>query len=140
MSGVYARNRKSSEMQFYKVGQELQMEITKYVMNEKRVPKKWRYNIGNKMIATVDSMMDNIIAANSIFPTNDELLKRRNIYQVYANNNCYQLQNQLIRLHNCVPTATIKNLLKIIQLLHQEKNLIKGWKKSNKIMTIKEKD
>ena len=140
MSGVYARNRKAAEMQFYKVGQELQMEITKYVMNEKRVPKKWRYNIGNKMIATVDSMMDNIIAANSIFPTNDELLKRRNIYQVYANNNCYQLQNQLIRLHNCVPTATIKSLLKIIQLLHQEKNLIKGWKKSNKIMTIKEKD
>lgn len=137
MSSVYARNRALSELQFYKTGQELQTAITKFVMNEKRLPKKWRNNIGNKLISTVDSMMDNIIAANSIFPTDEDLLKRRSLYQTYANNNCFQIQNQLIRMYNCVPTVTLKSLMNIIKLLHHEKNLIKNWKKSNKIMNVK---
>lgn len=137
MSSVYARKRALSELQFYKTGQELQTAITKFVMNEKRLPKKWRNNIGNRLISTVDSMMDNIIAANSIFPTDEDLLKKRSIYQAYANNNCFQIQNQLIRMYNCVPTVTLKSLSGIIKLLHHEKNLIKNWKKSNKIMSVK---
>lgn len=138
MSNVYARKRSLSELQFYKTGQQLQTEITKFVMNDKKLPKKWRLVIGNKLINTVDSMMDNIIAANSIFPTDEELLKKRSLYQTYANNNCFQIQNQLIRMYNCVPSVTLKSLMNIITLLHQEKNFIKTWKKSNKIYNKKD--
>ena len=136
MSGVYARKRTLSQLQFFKTGHDLQVAITKYVMNDRYVPKKWRYNIGNRLISTVDNMMDNIVNANSIYPTNELLLEQRSLFQTYANNNCYQLQNQLIRLHECVPTATMKSLLGIIKLLHYEKILLKGWKKSNKIMNV----
>lgn len=44
MSGVYARLRKKTEVQFLVTAWELQKEITKFVMSEKNIPKKWRKN------------------------------------------------------------------------------------------------
>lgn len=41
MSGVYARKRKLSELQFYITGQELQVMVTKYALNPKHIPKKY---------------------------------------------------------------------------------------------------
>lgn len=64
MSNVFLRKRADTELTFMTTARQLQNELTKYVMREKVMPKKWRYMIGRTLIAKVDEMVDNIIAAN----------------------------------------------------------------------------
>ena len=134
MSNVYARNRKETSMQFFVNALELQVEITKYVMKEKVLPKKWRYAIGYPLITKVDELVDNITYANSIYPANEEELQQRKQYQTMAICNCFQIQNKLIRAEKCVQTVKIEQIERIIELIGKELELLKAWKKANKII------
>ena len=118
-------------------GRQLQIELTKYVMREKVMPKKWRYMIGRTLIAKVDEMMDNIVAANSIYVMTDKDLEIRKEFQTKAICNCFQIQNKLLRMIDCVETVTVKSLAPAIQLLNKEVATLKNWKKSTKINTEK---
>ena len=40
---VYAKDRKETATQYIITAQNLQEKVLRYMMNEKRVPKKWRY-------------------------------------------------------------------------------------------------
>ena len=134
MSNVYARNRKETSMQFFVNALELQVEITKYVMREKVLPKKWRYAIGYPLITKVDELVDNITYANSIYPVNEEELQQRKQYQTMAICNCFQIQNKLIRAEKYVQTVKIEQIERIIELIGKELELLKAWKKANKII------
>ena len=134
MSNVYARNRKETSMQFFVNALELQVEITKYVMKEKVLPKKWRYAIGYPLITKVDELVDNITYANSIYPVNEEELQQRKQYQTMAICNCFQIQNKLIRAEKCVQTVKIEQIERVIELIGKELELLKAWKKANKII------
>lgn len=134
MSGVHARVRKPSELEFQKIALELQVRLTKYVMNDKRVPKKWRYNIGNDIIKTSANMVKHIIAANSSFPIDEETLKVRKYHQAQASNACLTLQNQLMVMIQCIPSAKPSTLEYIAKLLTKEYDLLGSWKKSTKII------
>ena len=134
MSNVYARNRKETSMQFFVNALELQVEITKYVMKEKVLPKKWRYAIGYPLITRVDELVDNITYANSIYPVNEEELQQRKQYQTMAICNCFQIQNKLIRAEKCVQTVKIEQIERVIELIGKELELLKAWKKANKII------
>ena len=120
-------------MTFMTTGRQLQIELTKYVMREKVMPKKWRYMIGRTLIAKVDEMMDNIVAANSIYVMTDKDLEIRKEFQTKAICNCFQIQNKLLRMIDCVETVTVKSLTPAIQLLNKEVATLKNWKKSTKI-------
>ena len=134
MSGVYARLRKETAMQFFVNALDLQIEITNYVMKEKVLPKKWRYAIGYPLIGKVDELVDNITYANSIYPVNEEELRLRKHYQTMAICNCFQIQNKLIRAEKCVQTVKIEQMEKLIELIGKELELLKAWKKSSKIL------
>lgn len=133
LSDVFTRLRGRTGTQFEITALELQTEITKYCVNEKYVPKKWRLLIGVPLINKIDELVDNISFANSIYPTDEKELQERKRFQVRAIANCYQLQNLIIKLENTVDKVTIKSLDKIIDLLCIERNLLLAWKKSNKI-------
>ena len=137
MSNVFLRNRADTEMTFMVIGRQLQNELTKYVMREKVMPKKWRYMIGRTLIAKVDEMMDNIVAANSIYAMTEHDLEMRREYQTKAINNCFQIQNKLLRMIDCVETVTVKSLTPVIKLLNKEVATLKNWKKSTKLVTDK---
>ena len=89
------------------------------------------------IINKVDEMVDNITFANSIYPTNEAELQERKRYQVRAIANCFQLQNYIIKLEKTIDSVTISSLDKIIDLLCIELNLLKAWKKSDKIRASK---
>ena len=131
---VYKRFRKETNLQFLITGLELQINLTKFIMSEKHVPKKYRLLIGAPIIAKVDEIIDNLTFANAIFPSNEELLQIRNKDQTSAIANCYQLHNKLIRLEKCVDSVKVNNLSNIIELLNNEVGLIKRWKKSDKVL------
>ncbi|MBQ8465705.1 MAG: hypothetical protein IJ545_06825 [Alphaproteobacteria bacterium] len=134
MSNVLARKRQVTELAFYVSGQQLQTEITKFAMNEKAIPKKYRLLLGQDIIKKTDELMDNIIAANSIYPTTEDEMKMRKAYQTRAINNCFQIQNRLIRLVNCISIEK-RRIAPIADILQKEVSLLKNWKKSAKIQT-----
>ena len=134
MSNVYVRNRKKTKFDVVTNAEKLQDDITLYVMNERFVPKKWRYMIGEDLIAKIDELNDNAIAANSIYATKEKDLETRKTYQQRVIINGYQLQRKLTRLIRCVPSATASSLEDIIALLEEEIKDIKGWRKNDKIV------
>lgn len=140
MSGVYKRFRGETEVQFMMTALELQAELTSYVHKEKFVPKKYRFMLGNIIINKVDEMVDNLTFANSIYATTEEKLAKRKSYQVKAIANCFQLQNQLIRLEKCINTVTIDSLNKIIDLMCREMILLKKWNKNDKLRPAPKKE
>lgn len=103
-------------------------------MKEKFLPKKWRYVVGQNIISKVDELMDNIIAANSIYPTTEKELEIRKNFQTLAITNCYQLQNKILRIEKCIDTVKINDLSIIIELLNKEMTTLKSWKKSSKLI------
>ena len=131
MSNVHARKRSLTELTFYVNAQQLQTAITKFAMNEKVIPKKYRLLLGQDIIKKTDELMDNIIAANSIYPTNDEEVRIRKIYQARAINNCFQIQNRLIRLVNCINVER-RRIAPIADCLQKEIGLLKNWKKASR--------
>lgn len=132
MSGVYARLRKKTEVQFLVTAWELQKEITKFVMSEKNIPKKWRYMVGQDIIHKVLEFVDNLNYANCLFPTNLEECSTRIEYQQRAIANIWQLQNKLVLLIEAVDEVKIEKMEKIIELLEFSERLVKQWKKSDK--------
>nr|DAJ76574.1 MAG TPA: Avd-like-generating retroelement protein [Caudoviricetes sp.] len=132
MSNVHRRFRKETELQFLMTAQELQFELTKFVMREKNIPKKWRLIIGQPLIAKVDELLDNLNYANTIFPTNIYEYEMRSKYQTLAVCNCWQLHNKIVRMIECVQSVKIENLEKIAELLTNAEVLIKKWKKTDK--------
>ena len=131
MSNVYTRNRKKTPFDVLANAEKLQDLVTLYVMNERYVPKKWRFMIGQDLIKKIDELNDNIIAANSIYAMNDQDLASRKAYAQKAIANGYQLQRKLSRLIRCVPSAA--SLEEITNLLSQEIDDLKGWRKNDKI-------
>lgn len=132
MSTVHKRFRKETELQFLVTSQELQIELTKFVMRDKNIPKKWRLIIGVPIVAKVDELLDNLHYANSIYPTNKEEYAMRSKYQTLAVCNCRQLHNKIVKMIECVQSVKIENLEKIAELLESAEVLIKKWKKNDK--------
>ncbi len=132
MSSVFKRLRKETNIQFLKTAWDLQFELTKYVMKEKNVPKKWRFVIAQGIINKVDELVDNLEYANCIYPQTKEDFEIRRKYQTAAIANVWQLQNKIVRMIECVETVKIEKLGKVIELLEAEECLVKKWKKSDK--------
>jgi hypothetical protein len=132
MSQVHKRFRKETELQFLVTSQELQFAITKLVMSEKNMPKKYRYMVGQSLIAKVDEMLDNLNGANTIFPTTKEEYLTRERYQQKAIINCRQIHNKLVRIIFCVEGFKVEKLETIAELLTNSEILIKKWKKTDK--------
>lgn len=56
MSNVYTRNRKKTPFDVLANAEKLQDLVTLYVMNERYVPKKWRFMIGQDLIKKIDEL------------------------------------------------------------------------------------
>ena len=134
LSGVFARNRAETKLQFYVNALNLQVAITQYVSREKIIPKKWRFNIGYDLIKKVDILVDLITIANSIYPQNWRELFLRKLLQTLAIALCFCIQNKLVLAEKCIQTVKVEDLEKIIELLVHEIELLKGWKKTTKII------
>ncbi len=78
---VLKRNRSESHLEFYHTATIIRSDLTRFVMNEKIVPKRWRPIFTFPMIERVNRLMDNITAANTIYPQNLREAEIRRDYQ-----------------------------------------------------------
>ena len=124
---VYARERKETSVQYIIDAKKLQREVIRYMMNEKRVPKKWRYMLARGAMAKASEIVDNAVGSHSVFPNTEEKLKLRKAYLQDALTNCYQLHARLDCMVDVIDNVTVDSLSVIISLLVDE---IAGLKKT----------
>jgi len=139
MSKVYVKDRKETKIKYVVNAQQLQVEVCRYMMNDKRVPKSWRYMLAYGAIKIVSSIADNVMAACVTFPTTEEKLNLRKSYLNSALVNCYQLESRLLCIKRVIKTATIESMANIMSLWYDEIALLKSAIKNAKILNEKDK-
>lgn len=132
MSNVHKRFRVDTKIQFLFNAQNLQIALTTFLMKDKNIPKKYRLMLAVPMIEKVDELVDNLVYANSIIPTNSMEYEQRLLHQNNAIANCRQIHNKLFRMVMCVDSIKVEKLEQIAELLESTDNLIRAWKKSDK--------
>lgn len=134
MSQVYLRFRRETAYDPVDTAADLQDEVTAYVMNEKYMPKKWRYLIGKGIIDKCDELLDNVIAANETWAKGKRNMELRKELWEEAYKNCKQLDRKLTRAMKVVPTVTAKSLNNIADLLYKEEGFLIQKKNHDKEM------
>ena len=132
---VYAKDRKTTKLQYIVTAQKLQVAVIQYLMNDNHVPKKWRYMLAQDAILKVNELLDNVVASNTIFPNTEEKLALRKKYLQQALINCYQLENKMLCMVRTIQSVNAENLKQITSLLFDEVNLIKGASQNAKIIS-----
>ena len=92
---VLLSKRKEGELLFLKNSKELQVLTEKILMNEKYVPKKYRYCWVQHVIKLSMDIFCDVRRANIIYPRNKELLYRRIRYLQRAEENTGALMSQI---------------------------------------------
>ena len=80
--------------------------------------------------------MNNIVAANSIYPITIEEVNYRRVLQDKAIANCEQLFQELTYLADMLPISLIK-IEPYADVIDKEIALLKGWRKSTNAMAKK---
>lgn len=88
---VLKSNRNKSDIQFLETAREIELSIYRITKN---FPKRYNYTLSAELIKLAQSLLDNLKAANSIYPTNAHELQLRRDYWIYANNSLQCLISQ----------------------------------------------
>ena len=127
---VIKSKRELSEMQFFQTAVDIQDKLIDFCMDEKNVPKRYRFVYAMPLIEEGQKLVDNIVDANTIYPTtNEEVIERRK-YQTKANANCEKIFQKLqsLRRHRQIDSGLLKE---IVGMVVAEKGYITAWKKSD---------
>ncbi|MBO4538645.1 MAG: hypothetical protein J5781_00095 [Clostridia bacterium] len=137
MSGVHLRDRKTTDVQYIVTARELRIELTKFLRNQKNIPKSDRYLIAMPIIEKARELSLSCTAANAVFPVDERTLAKRKDYLIAAWVAAQQLQEDLIVCIETVQTANVAKLSAVIERLGNLCAMIKAAKKSAKIITRK---
>jgi len=136
MSNVLKRHRNLSELEFWRTGTEIRAELTRYLMNEKKVPKRWRPVFTFPGIKYAIKMLEEITAANTIYPTTEAELNQRRAHQNEAIIACEQIIQHMQWMIETLHTS-VNDFESLFEKVIKEINLIKGWRQKNKVHTPK---
>lgn len=130
--GNYRRNHKPTKFDTLTLANKLKHAVTVYAMNEKRMPKRWRYINGKPAIDYARAIRDCISAANDIQLRNSEAetIKRKELQQK-ALSYCNILQMQLIDICAECEGATEESMREITDMLNSLVGKIINWIKSD---------
>lgn len=127
---VLKNKRSQSQLEFYHTATVLRSELTRFVMNEKNIPKRYRPVFTFPMVEKLIQLFDCITAANTIYPQTDHEAEMRRDYQTKAIITVNQILQLLQYLLTTLPIDADK-LQPITELLLKEEALLKGWRKSD---------
>ena len=136
MSNVLARKRNVSELEFWKNGCEIRAELTRILMSD-RIPKRCLYIFVIPGIALARKLMEEITAANTIYPTSEAEVEKRREHQTAAIIKCEQIVQHLQWLVDTIPEVKVASLEIVVDRVNTEVRLLKGWRKENKVLTHK---
>jgi len=127
---VLKNKRSESQLEFYHTATIIRAELTRFVMNEKIVPKRWRPVFAFPMIEKIIKMIDYITAANTIYPQNLREAEMRRDYQTRAIITVEQIMQLLQYMLETLPVNPDK-FQPVTEHLIKEGSLLRGWRKSD---------
>ena len=133
MSNVFARNRSPTGLEFWDNAVCIASEITRFVMNEKNVPKHWRFVYAFPIIKQAQKLRQHIVDANTRYPANeDEPEKRKESQQlaIQANENLIQMLQDMLSVLTDIDADKLDT---IGEKLIRESALLRAWRKSAKV-------
>ena len=136
MSNVLLRNRSVSELEFWKNGSDIRAAVTQFLMRENNVPKRWRPVFTFPGIDLARKLMEEITAANTIYPTTEPEVEQRRAHQTEAIIACEQIIQHLQWLVDTLPVK-VSSLEDIVEMINKEVALLKAWRKASKVLTHK---
>lgn len=128
--GVLKNKRGESQMEFYHTATLARAELTRFVMNDSIVPKRWRPVFTFPIIEKVIALIDNITAANTIYPQNMHEYEMRRDYQTKAIITVEQIIQLLQFMLSTLPISADK-FQTVTELLMKEGALLRGWRKAD---------
>lgn len=128
--GVLKNKRSESQLEFYHTATIIRAELTRFVMNDKIVPKRWRPVFTFPMTEKVIRLFDYITAANTIYPQNRREAEMRRDYQTKAIITVEQIL-QLLQFMLTTLSVDPDKFQPITELLVKEAALLRGWRKSD---------
>ena len=137
MSNVLMRKRSVSDLEFWKNGADIRAHLTRFLMNEKNVPKRYTFVFTLPGIDLGRKLMEEITAANTVYPTNADELAQRRAHQNEAIVLCEQIIQHLQWLVDTLPVRVI-SLEVLVELVNKEVALLKAWRKKNRVFTDKQ--
>lgn len=137
MSNVFRRFHEKTGLEFWDNAVEIEKILTRFLMNEKNVPKRYRYVYTIPILNTVRRMQAHIVAANTIFPVNEEELKKRRDEQQQAVNACETIIQEIQRMILVLTGIDVDKLDEVGERLTRESALLRNWRKSSKIQKDK---
>lgn len=146
MSNVLERYRNVSSMEFYNNAKKLRNDMSKFLLSDKNVPKKWRAPFSYVVIGYINKLIDNIRRANRIYPRKDENILRE---KLELQSECIEIIDEIYdKLQWGIDTIWYdtlnkypgdKNRVRIDRYIEdfssslaREESLIKGWISSTK--------
>lgn len=132
---AYRRNRHGTQFDTLMLASELKHKVSVYAMNEKHVPKKWRYFNGQAAVNYARYIRDYISMANDVWldpkePDEEKNNKRKDLQQK-ALSYCNILQQQLADICTECDGATPESMRGITDILSQLISKIIKWGKSD---------
>lgn len=127
---VLKNKRSESQLEFYHTATELRTELTRFVMNENNVPKRWRPVFTFPMIDKLHALFDHITAANTIYPTCMREYDMRRDHQTAAIITVEQII-QLLQYMLMTLSLNADKLKTATELAVKEGALLRGWRKAD---------
>jgi hypothetical protein len=147
---VVKNKRSLSRLEFYNNARKLRNDLTNFLLRDFGVKNKVYRSVeeDNKVVTTTEqypqwlvdyyrksiisilnSLMTNIVAANSVYPINLDEVNYRRILQDKAIANCEQLFQELVYLSDVLPISLIK-VEPYAETIDFEITLLKAWRKT----------
>lgn len=117
-------------MEFMKNAAELRVMLLRFALNEKNIPKRYRQYLANPLIDDAHSLVNNLVAANTIYPTSVREFEERRRYQTLAKANVHQIYQDL-QLIIEVMGGSVEKYSTLSDMLDREAGLIENWRKSD---------
>jgi hypothetical protein len=128
-------------MEFYKAAEELRTTLTKALMNDNIVPKRWRPIFTFPILEMLKDLFGHIITANNIYPYSPESVAERKRIQLYAISDCERIDDMLyyllVTLYQGKITADQPmpaEIEKAGELLDWTEDRLKAWRNSTKLI------
>ena len=133
--GVYRRLREETDFDTLELCDKLKRLTAKYVMNEKRVSKRWRFVFSFKLIEYVDKIREYVTIANDIRAVNEDLLADRYKYQTRAISFCNLYQCELIDMEETLDGVTEESLREVVDTFDSLLSHIINWRKKDRVIS-----
>lgn len=123
--------RTESKLAFHTQAIELAKYTTTICNNNKIFPKRDRWMIASKIVNASITILTSVVKANGIFVSNKESYKKRREYQELARDSTLELLALMDLAYAKYPISS-KRIEHWTRLVHEERNLILKWMKSDK--------